>query len=265
MQGSSNDDRRLGSWHSLLAIAQQGLDSVAAAKQVKQKFLDELCGPDKDTRFIVGTIFTPILVHGLSSVCSIPKRTRRDCSSKAWWTHVTERSMTLCGGMAVCFWPADQGSGVFDYIWIDQKLPTRLNFPRIAEDDRCCRGKALLSIRLSPMARFAITTICTGAAYLADWQRYARKSWEAYAQRHGFELVVFEKPLDSSDRAQGRSPAWQKCLVLDHLEHSTGSFGSMRTSPLIAWRPRLSKACRPAKSGRSSPAAICIRTCVRSF
>jgi hypothetical protein len=37
-------------------LRDKGLDSEAAAKQVKQKFLDELCGPDKDTRFIVGTI-----------------------------------------------------------------------------------------------------------------------------------------------------------------------------------------------------------------
>ncbi len=37
-------------------LRDKGTDSEAAAKQVKQKFLDELCGPDKDTRFIVGTI-----------------------------------------------------------------------------------------------------------------------------------------------------------------------------------------------------------------
>jgi len=27
-----------------------------AAAKVRQKFLDELCGPDKDTHFIVGTV-----------------------------------------------------------------------------------------------------------------------------------------------------------------------------------------------------------------
>jgi hypothetical protein len=37
-------------------VFNRGAVDAQVGKQVKQKFLDELCGPDKDTRFIVGTI-----------------------------------------------------------------------------------------------------------------------------------------------------------------------------------------------------------------
>lgn len=37
-------------------LRDNGLDAQAAAEKVKQKFLNDLCGPDKDTRFIVGTV-----------------------------------------------------------------------------------------------------------------------------------------------------------------------------------------------------------------
>jgi len=36
----------------------------------------------------------------------------------------------------------------------------------------------------------------------------------AYTERHGFDLFVIREPLDQSERARRRSPAWQKCLVL---------------------------------------------------
>lgn len=37
-------------------LVDQGTDHKDAATQVRKKFLDELCGPDKDTHFFVGTI-----------------------------------------------------------------------------------------------------------------------------------------------------------------------------------------------------------------
>ena len=37
-------------------LRDQGLESDVAAAQVRQKFLGDICSPDKDTRFIVGTI-----------------------------------------------------------------------------------------------------------------------------------------------------------------------------------------------------------------
>ncbi len=38
--------------------------------------------------------------------------------------------------------------------------------------------------------------------------------WERYAQKHGYDIICIDNPLDKSERALSRSPAWQKCLVL---------------------------------------------------
>jgi hypothetical protein len=46
----------------------------------------------------------------------------------------------------------------------------------------------------------------------------ALPSWRHYARRHGYEIVCFENPLDESERARARSPAWQKLLVLGQPE-----------------------------------------------
>lgn len=62
----------------------------------------------------------------------------------------------------------------------------------------------------------AIVTIVTGDAYTHVWRTKALPSWERYAQRHGYEIIVFDQPLDDSPKAQERSPSWQKLLVLGH-------------------------------------------------
>jgi hypothetical protein len=36
-----------------------------------------------------------------------------------------------------------------------------------------------------------------------------------YTEQFNYDLAVIQEPLDSSPRAKARSPAWQKCLVLD--------------------------------------------------
>lgn len=68
------------------------------------------------------------------------------------------------------------------------------------------------------MTKKAIVTLAIGAAYSDRFEQLCRKNWTAYAQRHGFDLVVIKEPLDVGERARRRSPAWQKCLVL-------GAFG----------------------------------------
>ena len=60
----------------------------------------------------------------------------------------------------------------------------------------------------------AIVTIAIGAAYSARWQAHCKPGWQRYADRHGFELIVIDAPLDHTPRAAARSVAWQKCLVL---------------------------------------------------
>ena len=60
----------------------------------------------------------------------------------------------------------------------------------------------------------ALVTLAIGPGYRDRFEKFCRKGWTAYAQRHGFDIVVIDTPLDDSARARARSPAWQKCLVL---------------------------------------------------
>jgi hypothetical protein len=60
----------------------------------------------------------------------------------------------------------------------------------------------------------AIATLVVGQAYLDTWTRICRKGWRAYGERHGYDLIVLDKALDTTPRAAARSPSWQKCLLL---------------------------------------------------
>jgi hypothetical protein len=62
----------------------------------------------------------------------------------------------------------------------------------------------------------ALVTIAIGYPFIDYWHQYCKKSWQAYANKYGYELIVFDEPLDKSERAANRSPAWQKCLILNH-------------------------------------------------
>jgi hypothetical protein len=69
--------------------------------------------------------------------------------------------------------------------------------------------------------RRALATLAIGETYSRLFHERCEDNWRAYCKRHGIDLVVLEKPLDESARAASRSPAWQKCLILEHpgLEH----------------------------------------------
>jgi hypothetical protein len=60
----------------------------------------------------------------------------------------------------------------------------------------------------------AIVTLAIGKRYKKNWERLCRSNWQRYAEKHGYDLICIDQPLDLSERAQNRSPAWQKCLVL---------------------------------------------------
>lgn len=64
----------------------------------------------------------------------------------------------------------------------------------------------------------ALVTLAVGDRYINDWKQFSEPSWRRYAQRHGYELIVFTESLDTSPRAQSRSVAWQKCLILNQPE-----------------------------------------------
>src|SRR6185369_12563372 len=60
----------------------------------------------------------------------------------------------------------------------------------------------------------AIVVVAIGADILAYWKTYCEAQCRAYADKCGYDLIVITEPLDNSPRSAGRSPAWQKCLVL---------------------------------------------------
>lgn len=64
----------------------------------------------------------------------------------------------------------------------------------------------------------AIVTIIVGEKYQRLWQAIARPNWEKYANRYGYQMIVFRDLLDASPIGLHRSPAWQKLLTLGRPE-----------------------------------------------
>lgn len=60
----------------------------------------------------------------------------------------------------------------------------------------------------------AIATIATGD-HGRNWKRHLEPSWRAYAARHGYDLVLFEKLFDDSPAARERKVSWQKWLLAE--------------------------------------------------
>ena len=63
--------------------------------------------------------------------------------------------------------------------------------------------------------RVALATLAIGDEYAERWHRCAEPGWRAYAERHGYDVVCVEEPLDESARSRARSAAWQKLLILE--------------------------------------------------
>ncbi|MFD2515635.1 hypothetical protein ACFSRY_17305 [Pontibacter locisalis] len=62
--------------------------------------------------------------------------------------------------------------------------------------------------------RKAVVTLAIGEKYERMFEDYCKDNWQQYCDRFGYELIVITEPLDSSARANLRSPAWQKLLIL---------------------------------------------------
>jgi hypothetical protein len=62
--------------------------------------------------------------------------------------------------------------------------------------------------------RAALVTLAIGAEVSERWHRVCESNWRAYADKHGYDLICIEEPLDNSRRARERSPSWQKLLLL---------------------------------------------------
>lgn len=62
----------------------------------------------------------------------------------------------------------------------------------------------------------AMVTLVMGDEHRNLWQSLARPSWERFAARHGYEMIVLDRPLDDSPPAMRRSLTWQKLLAPGH-------------------------------------------------
>ena len=67
-----------------------------------------------------------------------------------------------------------------------------------------------------PMARRrnAIVSLAVGDRCYRPWSAYLKGGWESWCERHDCDLVIYDQPLDTSHRAESRSPAWQKLLAM---------------------------------------------------
>ena len=59
----------------------------------------------------------------------------------------------------------------------------------------------------------AIVTLVHGAQQTERWNKFCRDGWQAYAKKHGLELLVLDQPIDASERGKARSPTWHKLLL----------------------------------------------------
>jgi hypothetical protein len=60
----------------------------------------------------------------------------------------------------------------------------------------------------------AIVTIVIGNKYTNLFEVTCKQNWQSYCNKYEYELIIITEPLDNSDRAQKRSVAWQKLLIL---------------------------------------------------
>ena len=64
------------------------------------------------------------------------------------------------------------------------------------------------------MKKNAIVTLAVGTRFKEMFETRCRLNWQMYCNDYDYDLIVIEQPLDCSIRAQKRSPAWQKLLIL---------------------------------------------------
>lgn len=64
----------------------------------------------------------------------------------------------------------------------------------------------------------AIFTIAIGDNYIDMWKKYCQSNWEAYGEKHGYDIVLIDKPVKKLHDYSRRPPHWQKMFVLSHPE-----------------------------------------------
>ena len=61
-------------------------------------------------------------------------------------------------------------------------------------------------------SKTALCTLVVGAPYIAAFDRYARRRFEAYARRHGYDPIILTEPVRD---LPGRKLTWQKLCLQD--------------------------------------------------
>ncbi len=134
----------------------------------------------------------------------------------------------------VAAWSAEAGAEHVDYVWslggdsVERLGQTGLRSMPLGRGVTLVEHPPRLTgPRARRTNRRALVTIAVGEKCLREFRAHAWASWQVYAQRHGLELVVFERPLDEGWRARERSASWQKCLILEQPE--------LRKFEQVAW------------------------------
>lgn len=64
----------------------------------------------------------------------------------------------------------------------------------------------------------ALVTLAIGQRYEDLWNKYCKSTWEPYAEKHGYDIIIIKRWLDEQPLAKERSPHWQKLLILEAEE-----------------------------------------------
>jgi len=64
----------------------------------------------------------------------------------------------------------------------------------------------------------ALVTLAIGDRYVQMWEKYCKPTWEPYAKKHGYDLIVIKDLIDKTPREKTRSVHWQKILILEAEE-----------------------------------------------
>lgn len=60
----------------------------------------------------------------------------------------------------------------------------------------------------------ALVTLAYGDKHQYLFAKYSQKSFQRYAEKYGYDLLVFDQPFDTSPFARKRHLGWQKLLIL---------------------------------------------------
>lgn len=62
----------------------------------------------------------------------------------------------------------------------------------------------------------ALVSIVIGNEYFQQWNTFCHPTWELYAKKHGYDIIILQEPVVPEYVTEEKSIHWQKCFVLDH-------------------------------------------------